>query len=70
MYSNILKKQKDQHIISCLSMNYESTNKYLDYIKENFNISDNLFRTLYISNRWQLKNYMKHNYNFDIDTID
>jgi len=55
---------------NCLIIDFENRLKYLNYIKKKYNITDRLLHTLYLSNRNELRSYMKHYYNFDINDLD
>lgn len=55
---------------NCLSINYKNKQKYIDYVSNKFNIKDKLLHTLYLSNKKQLKSFIKENYNFDINDLD
>ena len=55
---------------NCLFIDFENRLKYLNYIKKKYNITDRLLHTLYLSNRNELRSYMKHYHNFDINDLD
>jgi len=67
---NTMEKEGNVYNCNCLIINFENRLKYLNYIKKKYNITDRLLHTLYLSNRNQLRSYMKHNYNFDINDLD
>jgi len=55
---------------NCLNIDYPNRKKYIDYVSNKYNIYDNLLHTLYLSNRIQLRSFIRHNYNFDINDLD
>ncbi len=65
-----LKKENNEYNCSCLTIDFKNRLKYLNYIKKKYDIYDKLLHTLYISNRNQLRSYMKHYHNFNIDDLD
>ena len=65
-----LKKKDNIYKCNCLIIDFENRIKYLNYIKKNYDIYDKLLHTLFLSNRNELRSYMKHNYNFDINDLD
>lgn len=54
---------------NCLVINYPNRNKYIDYVSTKYNIKGQLLHTLYLSNRQQLRSFIRHYYNFDINTL-
>ena len=54
---------------NCLSIDYPNRQKYIDYVSNKYNITDKLLHTLYLSNRDELRSFIKHNYNFDINDL-
>jgi len=65
-----LKKENNKYNCSCLTIDFKNRLKYLNYIKKKYDICDRLLHTLYISNRNELRSYMKHYHNFNIDDLD
>ena len=65
-----LEKKGKVYTCNCLIIDFENRLKYLNYIKKKYNISDNLLHTLYLSNRNQLRSFMRHYHNFDINDLD
>ena len=55
---------------NCLNIDYPNRKKYIDYVSIKYNITDKLLHTLYLSNRKQLRSFIRHNYNFDINELD
>lgn len=55
---------------NCLTIDYPNRKKYIDYVSKKYNIYDKLLHTLYLSNRSQLRSFIKHYYNFDINDLD
>ena len=54
----------------CLLIDYENKKQYIDFCVDKFNISDTLEHTLHLSTKEQLKGFIKHYYNFDIENIE
>ena len=67
---NTMEKKGNVYNCNCLIIDFENRLKYLNYIKKKYNITDRLLHTLYLSNRNELRSYMKHYYNFDINDLD
>ena len=67
---NTMEKKGNVYNCNCLIIDFENRLKNFNYIKKKYNITDRLLHTLYLSNRNQLRSYMKHNYNFDINDLD
>jgi len=63
-------KFKPTNNCNCLRIDYPNKEKYIDYISDKFDIKDMLLHTLHLSSREQLRGYIKHNYNFDINDLD
>ena len=55
---------------NCLIIDYPNRKKYIDYVSNKYNINGGLLHTLYLSNRKQLRSFIKHYYNFDINELD
>ena len=55
---------------NCLTIDYSNRKKYIDYVSNKYNITGGLLHTLYLSNRKQLRSFIKHYYNFDINELD
>ena len=55
---------------NCLSIDYTNREKYIDYVSNKYDITDKLLHTLYLSDREQLRSFIKHYYNFDINDLD
>lgn len=55
---------------NCLSINYPNRQKYLNYVSNEYNITDKLLHTLYLSDKEQLRSFIKEYYNFDIKDLD
>jgi len=63
-------KRGEIYTCSCFTNDFKNRLKYLNYIKKKYDIYDKLLHTLYISNRNELRSYMKHYHNFNIDDLD
>lgn len=55
---------------NCLSIDYPNRKKYLNYVSNKYSINDKLLHTLYLSDKKQLRSFIKHYYNFDINNLD
>tara|TARA_R110002073_G_scaffold325633_1_gene504848 strand:- start:316 stop:525 length:210 start_codon:yes stop_codon:yes gene_type:complete len=63
-------KFKSNSKCNCLSIDYTNRQKYLDYVSNEYNITGKLLHTLYLSDRDELRSFIKENYNFDINNLD
>tara|TARA_R100001509_G_scaffold162981_2_gene136079 strand:+ start:2399 stop:2632 length:234 start_codon:yes stop_codon:yes gene_type:complete len=61
---------KEKNNCNCLSINYEDKKRYIDFCVDKFNISEEIEHTLYLSTKKQLRSFIKHYYNFDINCIN
>ena len=63
-------KKQENSKCNCLSINYTNREKYIDYVSNEYDITDKLLHILYLSDREQLRSFIKHYYNFDINDLD
>jgi len=61
MENNKCIKEKDDYL---------DKKRYIDFCVDKFNISEELEYTLNLSTKKQLRSFIKHIYNFDINSID
>ncbi len=55
---------------NCLLIDFPNRKKYIDYVSNKFDIKNELLHTLYLSNKHQLRSFIKHYYKFDINMLD